>query len=316
MPKSPSFNPSLRMPIIDIIVAIILMVATGYFWFHSKGEAKLEAAFDDLKVAREANAVELADSQASLEESEQELRETIEMRDAKAQFVEFLLEQIEIETQTIADDQELDELYTNQVLDLRTDIQRGRDRRLAYNSDILETNRKIEEEETAVANLESQAGERNDELGQLDIWIANARQQLEKNPPSRFPANSALASLVEIKDENQSVLVSLSHEVRKVQGVDFGLLGSLGLTTSGDASIKEGGLYANLPIANRRASIDFEGGVSQFESREEALSDTSPFAGANVRFAPNPKERVYVIGGARYSHEDLALRVGLALGRR
>ena len=315
MAKS-SFNPSLRMPVIDIIVALILMSLTGYFWFHSTGEAKLETAFDDLQATRDANAADLAEARAGLAEDEQELQETIEVRDAKAQFVDFLLQRIEIETTTIAENQVLDELYTDQVLDLGTDIQRGRDRRLAYNSDILATNRKIDEEQGAVGNLEAQAGERTDELARLDIWIANARQELDKNPPSRFPAKSALASLVEIKDANRSVLVSLSHEIRKVRGLDLGLIGSLGLTTSGSASIKEGGLYANLPIANRRASIDFEGGVSRFESREEVQSDTSPFAGANVRFAPNPKERIYVIGGARYSHEDLALRVGLALGRR
>ncbi len=314
-PKS-RFNPSLTMPIIDILVAIILIVATGYFWFQTKGHEELESIKEDLRQARQRNAEELAATQATLEEARQEYRETIQLRDAKAQFLDFLMEQIDVEREKIAEARDLNETYTNQVLDLRTEIQRSRDRRLAYNSDILDAETRIAEERSDIAALEAQAGERNDYIDQINDWIARAEERLQEDPPSRFPERSALASYVEIKDPDQTLVFSLSHELQRMGTIDVGLLGSLGVTTDGGSSLKEGGLYANLPIAPRRASIDFEGGVSQIESREEDMSDTSPFAGATLRFAPTPKERLFLVAGTRYSHEDLALRLGLALGRR
>jgi hypothetical protein len=104
--------------------------------------------------------------------------------------------------------------------------------------------------------------------------------------------------------------------VKNLGALDLGLMGSLGLSTDGETATKEGGLYANLPIAPRRTSIDFEGGISQVQSRKDDRSDTSPFAGATLRFAPSAGERLFIVGGTRFSHEDLALRLGLALGRR
>ncbi len=309
------FNPSLTLPIMDIIVAIILVVATGYFWFHSSGETKLENAFADLREARAGNARELQATREGVANTEEELARAREMRDAKARYVEFLETQIDQETQAIADAQDLDERYTDEVLDLRTDIQRNRDRRQAYNTDIFEREEKIAESEGRIDNLAAQVEDRNNQLGRLDDWIAEAELRWAADPPSRFPQQSALSSVYEIKDPHQTIMVSLSRGLRNIGGLNVGLMGGLGLSTDGESSLKEGGLFANLPLLARRSSIDFEGGLSHYQPRAAGDDDLSPFAGATFRFAPRRDERLFLLGGARYSHEDVALRLGLSLGR-
>ena len=304
------------MPIIDIVVAVILMVTTGYFWYHTKGVAKLQSAYDAYWEATETNQTDLARTQALLAEAEQELEDTRNLRDAKAEYAAFLEGRIEAEIQAIEDSRHLDEDYTDEVLDLRTQIQRSRDKRLAYKTDILETERKIAEATAVNDDLEAQALERNHEMARLDLWIADAQSVLEADPPSRFPKRSALAAVADISDPAQTMMLSLSYGLTSMGNLDVGVLGSLGLATDGSTSLKEGAVFANLPIVPRKASIDFEGGISQFESREEDRSSTTPYAGASLRFAPSAKERLFLLAGTRYSHEDLALRLGLALGRR
>lgn len=315
MEQRSEYNPSLRMPIIDIVVTIVLMVVTAFFWFHTKGQAKLESAAEQLQRSRQENAAELQKSKDALADVEQELTDTRNLCKAKAQYVVFLKERIDVERETIEVCEKQNEQYTDAVLDLRTEITRGRDRRMAYNTDVFETGTKIEGERAEIANLEAQALERNDEIDRLDAWIAEAHQQLEENPPSRFPVRSALASAYMITDPGE-VVFSFTLGVKEYGALDLGLIGSLGMGTDGASSVKQGGVFANLPISPHRASIDFEGGVSQFESRENNDSDTSPFASALIRLAPSAKERLFLIAGPHYSHEDLALRLGLALGRR
>ena len=55
MARHPSqFNPTFRMPLIDIVVAIILIVATRYVWLHTKGEERLhEVQTEVLQASRE-----------------------------------------------------------------------------------------------------------------------------------------------------------------------------------------------------------------------------------------------------------------------
>ncbi len=310
-----NFNPSLTLPIVDIIVAVILVVATGYFWFHSSGETRLANAFQNLRETRADNAAELAEVQQNLAKAEQDLKNMREQRDAKARYVEFLETQIDVETQAIADAQERDEQYTNEVLDLRTEIQRNRDRRQAYNSDIFEREEKIETATGRIDDLVAQVDDRNDQLDRLDEWITEAEVQLAQDPPSRFPTQSAFSSLYEIKDPHQTVVMGLSHGLRRLGSLNVGVMGGLGLSTDGESSIKEGGVFANLPLIPRRSSIDFEGGLSHYQPRHEGDDDLGPFAGATFRFAPRREERLFLLGGARYSHEDVALRFGLSLGR-
>ncbi len=311
-----SLNPTLTLPVMDIIVAIILIGATGYFWFHSSGETKLANAFRELRETRVENMQELAQTEETRTVAETELQDTIVLRDEKAQYVAFLESRIDVETQSILDARDLDEQYTDDVLDLRTDIQRNRDRRQAYNTDIFEREQKIEVAQGTIDELVVQAEDRNGQLELLDGWIDHAQAALHRDPPSRFPEKSALSSVYEIKDPRQTILVSLSRELHRVGNLDVGVMGGLGLSTDGESSLKEGGVYANLPLVSRRTSIDFEGGVSHFQPRSEGDDDLGPFAGATFRFAPQRKERFFLLGGARYSHEDVALRLGLSLGRR
>jgi hypothetical protein len=316
MGQKQRFNPSLTMPIIDIIVAIVLVVATGYFWFQTKGEAKLEAALTDLAEARTANTAELHDARGNLAEAVQELADIRIERDAKAQYVIFLEEQVEIERQKLVDARQTEEDYTDDWLDLRGQTARARERRLAYNTDIFQTEERIAETTAVNADLVAQLNERGDERERLADWTRTALAEMEADPPSRFPEKGALASVLDISEPGEAVVFSLSGDVAAVGNVKLGVLGSLGLGDGADISIKEGGIYANLALVPRRASLDLEGGISQFQSRRDNTSDTGPFAGATFRLAPLRRERFFLLGGARYSHEDLGLRLGVGLGRR
>ncbi|MCK4306110.1 MAG: hypothetical protein KAY24_17855 [Candidatus Eisenbacteria sp.] len=310
------FNPSLRMPIVDIVVACVLVVVTGYFWFHTKGETKLENSKNKLRSTQAENAAELQATIQTRIDAQEELKATILSRDDNAQIVEFLKDRIEIEREAIREAQERDERYTDEVLDLRTNIQRSRGQRRANRTDVMEADRSIEELRGLVADLEDQSRERNEEIARLDDWILSAQVELERNPASHFPEKSGLTSLVAVTKDDQAVLVGLSLAVKVLGPVDVGIAGSLGLSTDGETSCKEGGLYANLPVVPHRTSIDFEGGVSNVESRKNSRSETDPFAGATLRFAPSRGQRLFLTGGARYSHEELAVRLGVALGRR
>ncbi|MFC1573331.1 hypothetical protein ACFL6M_07010, partial [Candidatus Eisenbacteria bacterium] len=106
--KRIAFNPSLTMPIIDIIVAIILMAGTGYFWFHTKGEARLAEAHNDLAEAEAQNAAKLQGTLDKQVEAEDELATAQQTREDKAQYVQFLLDRIEIENETIREAKESD----------------------------------------------------------------------------------------------------------------------------------------------------------------------------------------------------------------
>jgi len=315
----PSFNPSLGLPVTDILVAAVLVFATGYFWFQTTGQDQLEQGYEEWRQARARNAQELREARGGLQADKEDLAEIKAQRDAKAQMVVFLEEQIQQEQDNIEEGQRLDQEYTDRLLDLRLDIQEIRDRRMAYNTDIFEAEGKIETATEETDQLSAQAMERNEEIARIEEGILAARTALEHDPPSRFPERSSLASVVELAatDEmDERFVVSLARGFHRVGALDVGLLGSLGLGSGANSSIKEGGLFANLLLAHRRASIDFEGGISQLQSRETDESETSPFAGATLRLAPYRRERLFLLAGTRYSHEDLGLRLGLGFGRR
>jgi len=310
------YNPKLTMPVLDIVIALILIAATGYFWFQTAGKERLAEGREGLCNARAQNAEDLASAGQNLVDVQNELIEIRAERDAKAEQVAWLADQVELEQEQIVEYERLDEEYTDRLLDLRLEIQQVRDRRMAYNTDIYETENDITAADERIGDLVAQAEERNDKLARLDSWIAGAEAELEANPPSRFPERSSLASIVEITDPEERVVLSLARGIMRVGTLDVGLLGSLGLSRGAGSSLKEGGLFANLVLAPRRASVDFEGGISQLSSREENKDQTDAFAAATLRFAPMKRERFFLLAGTRYGHDDLGLRLGLGFGRR
>lgn len=320
MAERRQFNPSLRMPVIDIIVAVLLIVMAGYFWFQTSGREKLAEGFEGWRESQAGNRAEVDETLATLDSARMELERTKAQRDERAEESRWLEEQCTLEHERITEGQRLDQEYTDRLLDQRLEIQRVRDQRAALNTDLFEAEGQIREAEEAIAALETQTQERNREVARLDNWITEAQAALDADPPSRFPERSSLSSVVEIAgigdDPEQLYVVSLASGIKRVGTLDVGLLGSLGLGSGAESSLKEGGLFANMLLAHRRASLDFEGGISQLSSRLLDDSKTGPFAGATLRFAPLRRERLFLLAGTRYSHEDLGLRLGLGLGRR
>jgi len=314
------FNPSLRMPIIDIVVALLLVVASGYFWFQNQGRARLAAGRESWREAQLNNHEEIRRGLADLEQARRELAQAKADRDAKAEEARWLEEQCHVEQQRIAEGQQLDQEFTDRLLDLRMHITRLREQRGALNSDVFQAEARIREHRSRNADLEAQALERVREVERIGQWIAEAQAELRENPVSRFPERSSLSSVVEFAgigdDPEERFVFSLARGFTRIGALDVVFLGSLGLSGGGDSSLKEGGVFANLPLAHRRASLDFEGGVSQLQSRLYDDKKTGPFAGATLRLAPLRRERLFLLAGTRYSQEDLGLRLGLGLGRR
>jgi len=316
MAKNEQYNPSLTMPIIDMIVAVIIIVVSGYVWFHGPGVENLRNAHRQYEEARKKNQEDLQQAMAALEEARKELEETKREREMLKQDLEVLAKRYDEEIQRIRGARRLSEQYTDEVLDLGNSIQRAKDERRALNGEVYETTQQIAQVQAEIDALEQEARERNEEIARIEQWIAEAKAYLEENPPSRFPEKSSFASALDIgSDPGGAVVLSLAREITEVGKLNVGVKGGVGVGEE-HSSLKEGLLFATLPIIHRKTSLAFEGGVSHLQVPGERKSQLSPFAGASFRFAPFGKERVFLTAGPRYSHEDVGLRVGVAFGGR
>ena len=316
MARRAEFNSTLWMPVIDAVVAALLVLAAGYLWFETSGKARLAAGSQSLAEARARNASDVEAAKKSLADRQDELAQATRQREERKEELVRLQGEIEMQQERVRQAAGQDEALTGQLLDLRLEVQRVRTVGTAGAKQIDEVERRIAQANGAATELAAQAEARNAELARLAVYIAQARDALEADPPSHFPENSSLASMVDMTGEEGRVMVSLARRVKDFGPLNVGLLGSLGLTPDTDTSVKEGGLFANVLLVPRRASVDFEGGISQRTVRGAHEEDLGPFAGATLRFAPSRRERLFLLAGTRYSHEDVGLRLGLGLGRR
>jgi hypothetical protein len=308
-----------KLPLIDLLVIGVMLVAGGFVWFQTLGKARLTGAHAEVLASQAENSAEIRRAEEDSARAQQELTRKRAERDAKARDVVALVALLQDEERRIGEARLADGESTDQLLALRTDLSLARERRADVADDIAQTERQLEESRQAVALLSVQVAERDLELERLEARIDAAQAELQANPPSRFPEESSLSSMLEISDlgnPDKRYVLSLARRVKTLGGLDLGLVGSLGLGSDAGDALKEGGVFANLPLAPRRASLSLEGGISQLQSRSSDEQQTGPFAGATLRFAPLRRERLFLLAGTRYGHEDLALRFGLGLGGR
>ena len=154
MKANESFNPSLKRPILDLILALVLIVAGGFVWFHQNGAVALAGAAEQLNQTYLENQTELKKSQAALERSRQELEEIRAERDSKAAYLEFLKDRIDQEQRALHEDWERQRPFVESAAGLSTEIDRYQDLTRAYRTDIIETQWKIETKRLEVAELE------------------------------------------------------------------------------------------------------------------------------------------------------------------
>jgi septal ring factor EnvC (AmiA/AmiB activator) len=154
------FNQSFSVPAIEIAAALVLAVIGGGVWMHHGGEPLLRAAYARLTEAQQDNAAELQSTQEKLDEIQQELAATRELRDTKAQYLEFLHASLASEQREMEDAWEGNRPYTQRAADLRAEIEYLDDQRRAFKTDILEAQQRIKAKWGEIAQLETQIQER------------------------------------------------------------------------------------------------------------------------------------------------------------
>jgi hypothetical protein len=316
MNRAEQYRPAVKLPIIDLLLVILLIAASGYVWREVRGKPRVQAELGGLEGIRAGNAQALSEANQGL------LQNKADLAGIHGTHAEQVAQIVGLETQMhatgdqIARSRERDHLATDRLLDMRGEIQRGADQRKARQKELEQIETQIGQVQVAVGELGAQLDERHAELVHLGKSIAAAEAQLEADPPSRFPEHSSFASMVELADAEDRVMVSLARRLKDLGRVGVGLLGSLGVSRGAESSIREGGLFANVVLVPRRASVDLEGGISQRIVRDSDEQETGGFAAATLRFAPLRRERLFLLAGTRYGHDDLGMRLGLGFGRR
>jgi hypothetical protein len=304
------------LPLADLALAAVLVAASGYIWFHSAGQRRLARAAAGLEETRAAEAEKLARTQESLDLARGGLEDARATQDRQRGRIEELQGQLAAEEEHLRRSQEEDGRLTDRLLEVRQELQQALVLQEAQAAELQATETALAGARDTIADLDARLSAVAEEQARLDAAVAAARARAQADPPSRFPDRGGLALAAELADPGERLVLSLTRGLTRVGAVDVGLLGSLGLGTPRGSSLREGGVFANLSLARRRASLDLEGGLSQLLASRDEAGGTSPFAGATLRVAPARGERIFVLAGTRYRGDDLGLRLGLGLGRR
>lgn len=304
------YNPSLTMPIIDIVAAIVLAVGAGLLWHHTRGEAQIQAEQTERLRAREENAVELSGPRNALAATCRELDEVLHLQDMRAQQLQYLEEQIGTEREDLRRACEQNEPLVNQVRALHVDIETARKRRTIQRNEIREHKRELKDGRALVTALETQAEQRRAE-------IAAGDEQLREAPPNRLPRRSTVVVMAEFATAGPVFLAGISRSIGTLRNCDLGVLGSFGLHSDGRTALVELGVCADLPLPPHWAALDVVGGIRWQQMRSAGPDpETGPFVAAHVRLAPISRERLFILAGVVLAHHDAALRLGVRLGGR
>jgi len=154
--KHTSYNPSLTRPIIDVVVAVLLIVAASYTWYHTHGIRRLDATYQELMRADKETRGELAAAQKTLQEAQSELQAMHALRKDREEYLAFLQNTIAAEQSALEAAWERDRPNTEKALALQAEIRSWNDRRRAFKTDIIETDQRILTQLEEVNELESQ----------------------------------------------------------------------------------------------------------------------------------------------------------------
>ncbi|MBU1700310.1 MAG: hypothetical protein KJ970_19045 [Candidatus Eisenbacteria bacterium] len=310
-----SYNPSLLLPIIDVIVGLTLLIGAGYIWYNTRGQEQIIEAQEQLDMTRRQQTDEIKTINQMIAEREDELVNIRNEQLAKTQYVQFLQERIEMETTQISEGREKDRRYTDELLELRDDIRIARDELKGNLAGVAEEDGRVRRRTSELDSLKVESLVRQQRVSALENEIAEARAVRRHDPWSIFPIQTGFLAAYEYGDKDQRFIAGLSQDLMDIQNLKLGIQGVLGLSSSENRSLKEGGLYLNVPLIFRRASLEFGAGI---QGTTEGAGDTNvdPYASANFRLAPIRSERFFLLGGPYYTGSNTAIRLGLGFGRR
>jgi len=310
------YNPSLVAPIIDIIVGTALFVGAGIIWFDTRGTESIIAAREQLDQTRKAQALEIEQIHEDIHRREQDLVDAQNDFEAKKQYVAFLEQRVQMESDKIVEGRRKDREYTDVLLDLRDDIRDAEDELRGNRAAVAEEDDRIARRSAEVDSLQAEVLTRERSVSDLEHETAEAIATRRHDPISIFPVKAGFLAAYEVNDEADRFVVGLSHDVVDLQNLKLGVTGVLGLASGGeDASLKEAGGYLNIPLIFRRASIEVGAGISSVKSGA-ADSQYDPYLTGHFRLAPIRRERFFLLGGPHLTGESVGFRLGLGIGRR
>jgi hypothetical protein len=309
------YNPSLLMPIIDIIVAVALFAGTAALWYNTRGQEQVIAAREGLDAIRQEQANELAVRSLEIDDYGQQLVDVQNDHESKKQYVAFLDQRIEDETAKIKDGRAKDRRYTDVLLELRDDIRLATDEMRGNEAGVTEEEDRITRRQSEIDSLQAEVLTREREISDLENQTAEALAIRRHDPISIFPVKAGFLAAYEVNDENTRFVVGLSHDVFSLRNLRLGVQGVLGLSSDENSSLKEGGVYLNIPLIFRRASIEVGAGLS---GQKQGALDTEydPYLSGHFRLAPIRRERFFLLGGPHLTAETVGFRLGVGIGRR
>lgn len=314
MAKS-KYNVSFFLPILDLVVFVLLFVGAAKYWYDTRGQEQIVESAAIVEEARKENIKAVEDRREAIEFARAAKQDVIFDKEAKIKQAEMIDQQIKVEHERIqAGDRRTREL-TDLFSQTRGEINRTDEQRRTKMQEILERREEIAQFESDVAELRAQVDDSLSVRSRIQEQIAALHRERQRDPLSIFPPGAAVASLVEIENDDQFFMISLSGVVKEFGNINVGLTGNLGLANNTENSIKEGGVFLNIPLAFRRASLDLESGLGSMRG-SSGKDDVTGYVGATLRYAPFYKERFFLLAGTKYRESDANVRVGIGFGRR
>ncbi len=151
-----SFNPSLRGPLVDIVLGLMVIAVAGIIWFSHTGTVKLAHAEADFRLQKNGNLAELERAIQLLDGARHDLTAIREQRDSQSSYADFLRRQIQQRQIDLQEAWEAQRPYEENALRLKEEIARLDHERRAFKTDLLETQWKIETRQEEVSGLEAQ----------------------------------------------------------------------------------------------------------------------------------------------------------------
>lgn len=308
------FNPTFVLPAIDLVMFVILMAVAGTFYFRTKGTEEIARVRTEVADARASNEDAVRLHEEAMAAAHRHNASLDSLRTERSQEIIRLGDEIQVETNKIAESKRIDQQLTGVVLDMRARIERADEQRRSYEATLLERDTEIAGLRAEVGALERSLADTIGVRRSLEDQIAALQRERARDPISMFPQRASFSSLVEAGGDQSYYSVALAGVLGQFNDVNYGLSGQVGLASEGSETVKEGGFFANIPLAFRRASLDLAGGIASITD-PAGDEEVTPHVGATFRYAPLRKERFFLLAGTKY-REDVSVQVGVGFGRR
>lgn len=308
------FNPTFILPAIDLVMFVILMAVAGTYYFRTKGAAEIARVRTEVSLARASNREAVGLHHEAMAAARRYNASLDSTRSARSEEIVRLGDEIQVEQNRIFESKRIDQQLTGVVLDMRARIERADEQRRSYEATLLERDTEVAGLRAEVAGIERALADTIAAREALESQIASLRRERARDPISMFPQRASFSSLVETGADQSFYSVALAGVLGRMGDVNYGLSGQVGLAGSGSETVKEGGFFANIPLAFRRASLDLAGGVASVTD-PAGEAEVTPHVGATFRYAPLRRERFFLLAGTKY-RKDVSVQVGVGFGRR